>query len=147
MSNFNKFLKNKEVLRLEIVPKKATFKFYFVLILILLMFFLMFPAWRAGEMGVFLWFVALITLIFSLTRQLLSVNDRYLLTNKRIIHLRALNKKNFAVVGAIRLSELEEIGFHGRASIYLLASGRKIYLQNINRRDKVFSKLETYLNK
>ncbi|PLX25856.1 hypothetical protein C0580_01135 [Candidatus Parcubacteria bacterium] len=145
MPNFNKFLKNKEVLKLEIKPKKSIFRFYFILFLLLVMFFLMFPLWRAGEMGIFLWFAGIFMLIFALSRQLLSSKDRYLLTNKRIIHLRAINKQNYNLLGSIKISELKEIGVSGFSSLYLLRDGRKIYMTNIEDRDKVFSKIEAYL--
>lgn len=145
MPNFNKFLKNKEVIKLEIKPKKSIFRFYFILFLILGMFFLMFPMWRAGEMGIFLWFAAIFALIFALARQILSSRDRYLLTNKRILHLRAINKQNYALLGTVKLADLEEIGVSGFSSLYLSKDGKKIYLTNIEDRDKVFAKIETYL--
>ncbi|RJQ34992.1 hypothetical protein C4566_01400 [Candidatus Parcubacteria bacterium] len=146
MANFNKYLKEGEALILNAGLKKSVFKFYLFLLLLLSLFFLMFPAWRAGEAGIVLWFFLVILMLFALVRQILAVNDCYLLTNNRLIYLQAINKVNFKLAGSLYLSSIDKIDKIGRNSICLHIQKKKLYLQNLKDRELLFSQIETYLN-
>jgi len=146
MDNFNKYLKDGEVLGQEIKLKKSPLVAYFILFLILGMFFLMFPVWKSGEAAITLWLFVLILLFFSLARQILSAHDRYLLTNQRIIGIRKINKDTFKIVGSIKLSELSGIKKIGNNDLCIYINNiKKIHLSKLQQRDYLYAKLENHL--
>lgn len=147
MNNFNKFLKNKEDLLLIIPTKTPKTKLFLVILLILLSFFMLFPIWQSGRQAVWLWLIWIFLLFFILARLLLAKNNYYLLTNHRIIFIKAINRENFVVQGSTKLKNVSTIAEHGRQHIYLVIDNKKYFLSNIANRDKIFNKIQSYLKR
>jgi len=143
--DFSKFLNDKEELKYVIRVKNQISKVYFTLFLLLVAFFMLFPMWRMGRPGIFLWFIILFFLVFNLAKQLLTKNNVYLLTNRRIIFLQAINKENRQIRGSVQIKNITKIAKHGSNNIFLLVDEKKYYLIGIQDRDKVLSKLTSQI--
>ncbi|PIR06334.1 MAG: hypothetical protein COV55_04360 [Candidatus Komeilibacteria bacterium CG11_big_fil_rev_8_21_14_0_20_36_20] len=145
MNKFSKFLKTREGLLLVIRSRDKSHKPFFIFILLLTTFFLLFPMWQAGRLGVILWVILAIFLIFIFTTYLLEQHNYYLLTNQRIIYLQALNKKTYTMQGAVQLRNISQIKKKGRHDICLLINQKTYYLVNIEKRDIVYKKIKNYI--
>jgi hypothetical protein len=142
MDNFSKFLNNKEELKHIVRLKHQVYKSYFTLFLLVLAFFMIFPMWRAGRAGILLWLALVVFLIFTLARQLMSKNNVYLLTSRRILFLRAINKENYRTHGAIQIKSIEEVSAHGFNNICLIVDEKKFYITGVKNRDKILNKIK-----
>ena len=107
MNNFSKFLLDKEELKLIIKPKTNSLKVYFIYFFIVLSFFLLAPMFRMGRDGLLLWLFVVIYLIILLTQAYISRLNFYLLTDKRIIYVKAINKGKFVLRGAVYLKNID----------------------------------------
>ena len=145
MMNFSKFLNDKEELKYVIRLKNQAYKSYFTIFLLLLAFFMLFPMWRAGRAGIVIWLFVVMLLIWTLARQLMSKNNVYLLTSRRLIFLKAINKDLYNIKGSLQLKNIEEISKHNFNNICLLVSERKFYLLGVQNRDKVIQKIKTII--
>lgn len=146
MNNFSKFLKNTEELTAIIKPKARAPRIYFILFLLLLTFFVLYPVWYAGRQGFWLWCAWTVFLLFSLLKQILTKGNFYLLTNQRIIFLKALTDENFSVLTYFDLDRIEKIAKHNSDSIYIVVDGKKFYIFGIKNRNQVFKTLKNNLN-
>jgi len=145
MSYFNKFLLDKEEIKLIIKPQTNNLKVYFIYGMIILSFFLLYPMFTMGRHGLFLWLCILVYLVVILIQAYLSKLNYYLLTNKRIVYVKAVNKDKFIQKGAIYLQNIDNIKKNGPRNICLMLDDRKFYMQNIKDRNEVYIKLENML--
>lgn len=135
-------MNNKEELKYVIRINNQAYKVYFIFILLILAFFMLFPMWHAGRQGIWLWLTLVIVLIFVLARQLISKNNVYLLTNRRILFLKAINKQNWKPEGSVSVKNIREISTHGLNNICLLVNERKFYITGTKNRDQVIDKIK-----
>ncbi len=143
MLNFNKFLARGEAEVLIIYPRNSgQWQLYFYLILIVALFFLLYPLWHLGSQGLILWVLLLGILIFSLASFLLKKNTYYLLTNLNIWHVFYVNENNIRTRGQLPLDLIEEIQASGDNDIIILANQEKFILFNIKQRDLILNKLQ-----
>jgi hypothetical protein len=145
MNHFSKFLLDKEELKLIIRPKTNNLKVYFIYLCIAMTFFLLYPMFSWGRHGFFLWLFLFIYLIVLLAQAYIAKLNFYLLTNKRIIYVKAINKEKFAFRGAIYLKNIDSIKKSGRHSIVLIVDEKKYYLQSLENRDDIYKKVENML--
>lgn len=144
MDNFSKFLTTGEDLKMVLESKANFLKLYFIIALFLLTFFILFPVWKIGEQGLILWIIWLIFLIFILAKVIADSENIYLLTDKRIIHLRTVYKNNYSSAGFIRLSDIENIKKSGH-NIYILSKGHKYFLVGLKEANKLYNYVYSYL--
>lgn len=145
MNHFSKFLLDKEELRQIIKPKTNNFKVYFIYALIAANFFLLYPMFVWGRHGFFLWLFIFIYLIILLAQSYVAKLNFYLLTNKRIVYVKAINKEKFIFRGAVYLKNIDEIKKSGRKNICFVVDEKKYFLQNIEERDETYKKIENML--
>jgi hypothetical protein len=145
MDKFNKFIKNTEELTLLITPKARAPRIYFVLSLLVLTFFMLWPIWQAGHQGFWLWCAWTLFLLFTLLKFLLTKGNFYLLTDQRIIFLKASDENKFLQLVSFDLDRIEKIAKHNNDSIYLMIDNKKIYLFGIKDRNKVFKVIKNNL--
>lgn len=146
MDNFNKFLAKGEILQKTFDSKRNSLRVYGIILLFMPLFFVLFPMWKIGYQGVALWFVALISLIFLLAKTVTSQNYKYLLTNNRLIHLKVANKKDYKLVGFIKLDFIDRVLKQGNG-ICILSNGRKYYLLSLESPDNLCQSLNSYIKK
>ena len=144
MDNFSKFLVNGEDLKIVCKSKKRSIRVYFIVFLFLLAFFMLFPMWKAGYHGFVLWLFWIIFLIFLLSKELISQNNLYLLTNKRIIHIKAISKTSYKMIGFIKISNIKKT-YKKRNNICIISKNKKYYLDSIDLVDKLYTKLNSYI--
>lgn len=144
MNNFNKFLAKGEVLHSVFESRNSSFRVYFIILLFLPLFFVLFPMWKIGYQGVSLWFIALFLLVFFLAREIIGQNYKYLLTSKRLIHLRAVSQSDYKLLGTIKLDSITDVYQQGN-KICVLSGGKKYYLLSIKSTDKLYQRLNSYI--
>jgi hypothetical protein len=66
------------------------------------------------------------------------------LTNKRIIHLKAISKIEYKLLGFIKISEIDKV-YKQKNNIYLVAQNKKYYLPAIDLSEEFYKKLNSYL--
>lgn len=142
MDNFNKFLKNTEELILVISPKSRTPRIYFVLTLLILAFFMLWPIWHAGHQGFWLWVALVLFLLFNLIKLLITKGTFYLLTSQSIIFLKAIDDNHFSQLASFDLDKIEKIGKHNSDNIYFVIDNKKFYIFGIKNRNKVFKTIK-----
>lgn len=144
MDNFSKFLTNREDLRMICKSKTSHTKVYFIIFLFLLAFFLLFPMWQIGYQGFSLWLFLVIMLIFWLAKEMSDQNMVYLLSTKRLIHLKQKSKNNYKLVGFIKLSEINNIKKY-KKNIYIISKNKKYYLSSLDQASELYKKLKSYI--
>ena len=105
---------------------------------------MLFPMWRIGYQGFSLWIVWVIFLTFLFAKELAYKKDVYLLTNKRLIHLKHFYKTEYKLVGFIKLIDIDEVYKH-KNNIVIISQNKKYYLSSIVLVDKLFDKLNSYI--
>jgi hypothetical protein len=105
---------------------------------------MLFPMWRVGYHGFALWLFWVIFLILLLSKELINQNSLYLLTNKRIIHLKAISKIDYKLLGFIKISNIKKI-YKKRNNICIISQNKKYYLDSIDLVDKLYKKLNSYI--
>lgn len=145
MTNFSKFLLDKEELKLIIKPQANNIKVYFIYLFIILAFFLLYPMLKMGRHGLLLWLCLAIYLVILLAEAYISKLNFYLLTDKRIVYVKAVNKEKFVQRGAVYIKNIDKITRNGKKNICLFLDEKKFFLQNIKDRDEVYKKLENML--
>jgi len=144
MDNFSKFLTNREDLKMVFESKSNSSGVYFIILLFLLAFFMLFPMWRIGQQGFALWLIWVIFLIFLLAKEIIGQNNIYLLTNKRIIHLKLSSKTDQKLIGFIKLSDINRV-YKQRKNICIVTQNKKYYLSSIKQVDEFYKKLNSYI--
>ena len=140
MNNFNKFLKNKEVLILIIKQKKKKIKYYLILSCLIIVFFLLYPLFIYGRRGVMIWLIFIIYILFILAKEL-NYTRIYLLTNRRIIELISNYKDNYKERGNIYLKNIKVIKKNKLNNILIKIKAGNIYLINLEKRNLVYNKI------
>lgn len=140
MDNFNKFLRNSEVLILTIKQKKNKIKYYLILSYLILTFFLLYPLFNYGRRGVIIWIIVVIYILFLLAKEL-SNSRVYLLTNKRIIDLYSIYRDNYEEEGSVYIRNIRIIKKNKKNNIFLKVKRRKVYLINLEKRDIMYEKI------
>jgi len=105
---------------------------------------MLFPMWHIGYQGFILWIFWIILLIILLAKQLIDQKNVYLLTNIRLIYLKAVSKTDYKILGFIRFIDIDKIYKH-KNSIIIVSKNKKYYLSSINLADKIFDKLNSYI--
>lgn len=144
MSNFSKFLTNREDLKIVFKSKPSLTRVYFIITLFLLAFFMLVPMWKIGYQGLILWLFWIIFLIFLLSREFIKQNNVYLLTNQRIIYLQTNSRREYKISGFIKLLDINKI-YKQKNNIIIISKNKKYYLTSINLADKVYQKLNSYI--
>lgn len=144
MDNFSKFLTDREDLKLILKSKSSSKGVYFIVLLFLLAFFVLWPMWKTSYQSFLLWCLWVIFLTFLLIREIIGQNNVYLLTNKRIIHLKAISKLEYKFIGFIKISDLEHV-YKKKNNIYIVARNRKYYLPAIDLSEEFYKKLNSYI--
>ena len=108
---------------------------------------MIYPIWRFGRQSFYLWTILLIYLLFSLIRDLMREKDTYLLTNRRLLYLEAVNSQNFKIKSSIKLSNISRVKKRGASSLVFLVKEKPYYISKIEKRDQVFNFLQVYLKK
>ena len=142
MDKFSKFLENNE--ELALVAKRRQNSQILKLIIFLLLpaiFFLLYPLLQAGRPGLFLWLLLLLLWLIILIRQTLQQEGVYLLTNRRIIHLRLKNKDNYIIAGQLALVKIISLAESGRSNLCLWTKHDRFYLVNLENREKIYQYL------
>lgn len=145
MSDFSKYLDNLEELVNTYKTNKKSSGLYLNLFLMLLAFFILYPIFKAGPRGFWLWLVAVLFITNNIIKALLAQRNLYLLTDRRLIYLEAVNTSDFKIKRYIHLSHIEVMKKHHIYSIELMISGKKYYINNIKQRDLLYDSLEIYL--
>ncbi len=133
-----------EDLKMVFESKTSSTRVIFIILLFLMTFFILFPVWKMGYQGLILWVIWVIFLIFFLARAMLDRNNFYLLTNKRLVHLKLIYKNDFRLVGFIKLSDIKAVRKRNK-NIYILSGGHRYVLPAINLADKLYQSLDSYL--
>jgi hypothetical protein len=142
MSNFSKFLKNNEELRLIIKLRSKNLLFHCLIFIgFPLIFFLLYPMSSQGRRGLSLWLGLIFILLILIVRLLMRQKDCYLLTDQRIIQLTLRDKAHYQKTGDILLLSINKMQKKGKFSICLSAKKRNFYLKNIKNRDQVYHRL------
>jgi hypothetical protein len=144
MDNFSKFLINREDLKMVFKSKKSSAGVYFIILLFLLAFFMLFPMWHIGYQGLILWVFWIILLIVLLIKQLITQKNIYLLTNIRLIYLKAISSTDYKALGFIRFLDIDKVYKH-KNSVIIVSKNKKYYLSSIDFVDKLFDKLNSYI--
>jgi len=144
MDNFSKFLTNREGLRMICKTKTSHIKVYFIILLFLLAFFILFPMLKIGYQGFFLWLFLIIMLIFWLAKEMSEQNMVYLLSNKRLIHLKQQSKKDYKLLGFIKLIDIETVYKQGK-KICIVSEDKKYYLSSLDKANELYKKLKSYI--
>lgn len=145
MSDFSKYLDNLEELVSIHKTNKKSSGLYFNLFLMLLAFFILHPIFQAGPKGFWLWLMAVLFIINNIIKALLAQRNLYLLTDRRLIYLEAVNTSDFKIKRYIHLSHIEAMKKHHSFSIELIISGNKYYINNLKQRALLYNSLEIYL--
>ncbi|MBU1203109.1 hypothetical protein KKH39_03680 [Patescibacteria group bacterium] len=138
MDNFNKFLHSGEELVTIVRSKSASYNIFLTISLILLAFFMLFPMWKVGRQGFWLWIFLVFFLIYLLITQILNKESLYLITNRRIIHLKIYTKDDYKSAGSVKINQIENIKKQNN-TIQIFINNKKYYLTNIEKADKVYN--------
>ena len=147
MYNFNRYLDRGEILNLVFKYRKKRFSLYWHLFLLLILFFMIYPLWRFGRQSFYFWAILVVYLFFSLIRDLVKEKNIYLLTNRRLLYLTAINSQDFRIKSSIKLANISRVKKRGSSSLVFLFKGKPYYISKIEKRDQVFNFLQTYLKK
>ncbi|MDP2812719.1 MAG: hypothetical protein Q8O32_03430 [bacterium] len=145
MSDFSKYLDNKEELISIFKSKSNKSRLYLNLLLLLIAFFVLYPIWRGAPDGFWLWLIMVVIIINNIIQVFLAQKDLYLLTDSRIIYLKAVNPKDFKNKKSLYLKNIKAIKKYHRSTIEFLIFDKKYYLSNIDNRDNFYHRLEIYL--
>ena len=145
MSDFSKYLDNLEEITSIHKTNNKSSGLYLNLFLMLLAFFILYPVFRAGPKGFWFWLIAVLFITNNIIKALLAQRNLYLLTNKRLIYMEAVNTSDFKIKRYIHLSHIEAIKKYRNFSISLTVSGGKYYINNLKQRDLLYDSLEIYL--
>ncbi|MBT4516812.1 MAG: hypothetical protein HOC78_02860 [Candidatus Komeilibacteria bacterium] len=100
--------------------------------------------WQIGYQGFSLWLFLVIMLIFWLAKEMSDQNMVYLLSTKRLIHLKQKSKNNYKLVGFIKLSEINNIKKY-KKNIYIISKNKKYYLSSLDQASELYKKLKSYI--
>lgn len=135
---------DREDLKLVFKSKSSGTGVYFIILLFLLAFFMLFPMWKMGYHGFSLWLIWVIFLTFLLAREIIGQNNVYLLTNKRLIHLKAVAKMEYSLAGFLKISAIDKV-YKQKNNICIMSQNKKYYLSAIDLADEVYSQLNSYI--
>jgi len=124
--------------------KKSSAGVYFVILLFLLAFFMLWPMLKTGHQGLFLWLVWILMLIFCFIKLIVSQKNVYLLTNRRVIHLQAISKNEYKLLGFIKISDIDRV-YKQRKNICIISKKKKYFLNSIDSVDTFYQKLNSYI--
>jgi hypothetical protein len=105
---------------------------------------MLFPLWNIGLQGLVLWFLVIILLIFSMAKEIGEQNNVYLLSNKRLIHLKYQAKNNYKIHSFIRLLDINKI-YKNKHNLCIVSKNKKYYLNSIDLADKLYKRLNHYI--
>ena len=145
MSDFSKYLDNKEELISIFKSKSNKSRLYLNLLLLLIAFFVLYPIWRGAQDGFWLWLIMVVIIVNNIIQVFLAQKDLYLLSNSRIIYLKAITSKDFKNKKSLYLRNIKAIKKYHRDAIEFLIFDKKYYLSNIDNRDNLYQRLEIYL--
>jgi len=109
MSDFSKYLDNKEELISIFKSKSNKSRLYLNLLLLLIAFFVLYPIWRGAQDGFWLWLIMVVIIVNNIIQVFLAQKDLYLLSNSRIIYLKAITSKDFKNKKSLYLRNIKAI--------------------------------------
>ena len=68
----------------------------------------------------------------------------YLLSNKRLIHLKQQSKKDYKLLGFIKLIDIETVYKQGK-KICIVSEDKKYYLSSLDKANELYKKLKSYI--
>lgn len=146
MNNFSKFLKKGEDLKKVFYCKSSPVRIYFIILLFIPLFFMLFPMFKVGWQGLSLWLFSLVFLVFWLSKEINEQKNIYLLTNKRIVHIKSISKDNFRETSFIKLINIEKVQKQN-LDIIVYSKRKKFYLSKVILVEELYSYLDSYINK
>ena len=141
MSKFSKFLHSKETVTLVAKTKKSKRLLYFLLFLLLLAFFFLIPMWKSGRQGLWIWLGVIVIIFFLVLSQLTISNNLYILTNQRVVYLKAVGNKKYTFSGGISLHSIKKVTKVGKRDLKLVTNKGKYYLSSLINREKIYNRL------
>lgn len=142
MDNFNKFLHSGEELKKIVRSKSGGYDIYLTIFFLLLAFFMLFPMWRVGRQGFWLWAFLVVFLIFLLIRQILNKESLYIITNRRIINLKIVSKSDYKLAGSVKFNQIDKIDQKNNTLI-ISVNKSKYYLVNIEKAQSIYEYIKS----
>lgn len=144
MEQFNKFLDTGEDLVMVATLQTRKYLVLLVYLLIIALFFLLYPSLQWGRQSFFLWLALLLMLTILLARRLAAIHDSCLLTNRRLIFLQAVSKDYFRRRAYLWLKDIEKVVRHDRYDLYIVTAKRRLHLR-LTERDEVYHQIQKTL--